>query len=442
MDPEISLIMANLALAQRGSQVFDPFCGSGRIACACALFGAATLALDINARILFGKSSSSSCIAHSRGIDTEVDFIHGSALAAPVQSNSLDAIVTDPPYGFRHSLETDSSTVDLFASLLQSASRHLRVGGRLVFIMPSTQVILAHSSLRLLHACTLNIGKQWNRVLLVMEKVASASGHVERANITPRSERNIPRLRHAVYRSLLHRSSEIPLSPWRLAWRGELAALQQLGGFDFSLKDGKGNTCLHWAAGYNHAKLCAWLLERCDADALNNRMQTALSTAARRGHRAVVEVLLRSTHTPDGAGLTPMMLAANWGHLPCLELLLAAGPDLEAHSRSGDTALHLAAQHGAFECAELLIQHNANVHALNNERRTPLHKATEWGHLKVVELLCLHGADVNARDCLGETPLHDAFFHSRPDCLEYLTSKGADQHAVNNFGQVPAEVQP
>ena len=54
MDTEISLMMANLAQARRGSLIMDPFVGTGSILVACAWFGAQTLGGDIDMRVLRG----------------------------------------------------------------------------------------------------------------------------------------------------------------------------------------------------------------------------------------------------------------------------------------------------------------------------------------------------------------------------------------------------
>ncbi len=59
MDPELSLIMANMALAAPGGLALDPFCGAGSMLFTCAEFGALVLGSDLNAMVLrgWGKTS-------------------------------------------------------------------------------------------------------------------------------------------------------------------------------------------------------------------------------------------------------------------------------------------------------------------------------------------------------------------------------------------------
>lgn len=54
MDAEVSLLMANCALARKGSMVFDPFFGTGSMAVAAAYWGSAVLGSDIDMRVLKG----------------------------------------------------------------------------------------------------------------------------------------------------------------------------------------------------------------------------------------------------------------------------------------------------------------------------------------------------------------------------------------------------
>ena len=73
MDPELSLVMANMALVQDGSFVLDPFVGTGSVLITCAHFGAYTVSpmislldikmgADIDGRQIRGKSKASTLV--------------------------------------------------------------------------------------------------------------------------------------------------------------------------------------------------------------------------------------------------------------------------------------------------------------------------------------------------------------------------------------------
>lgn len=75
-----------------------------------------------------------------------------------------------------------------------------------------------------------------------------------------------------------------------------------------------------------------------------NANEQAFLTAARRGDVESVKRLLRVGVSPDRAddfGITALMRAAAWGHVPVVDALLAAGAST-APSRDGLTALHYA----------------------------------------------------------------------------------------------------
>ena len=59
MDAELSLVMANQALARPGSLILDPFVGTGSFLISCSHFGAHTIGSDIDGRQIRGKGKSS-----------------------------------------------------------------------------------------------------------------------------------------------------------------------------------------------------------------------------------------------------------------------------------------------------------------------------------------------------------------------------------------------
>ncbi|KAI9486781.1 MAG: S-adenosyl-L-methionine-dependent methyltransferase [Benjaminiella poitrasii] len=209
MDAELSLVMANQALAAPGKLVYDPFVGTGSFLFTCAHFGAFTLGSDIDGRQIRGKGKSS---VHSnieqynlqgRVLDTLVfDVCHH-----PWRSQQwIDAIVTDPPYGVRAGAkklgrhdgkELAMRTYDgipmhtredyypptkpyemseVLIDLLNFAAKNLVVGGRLVYWLPtvvdeySNDDVPQHPCMKLISNSEQNFG-QWSRRLITMEKI-------------------------------------------------------------------------------------------------------------------------------------------------------------------------------------------------------------------------------------------------------------------------------
>ena len=110
----------------------------------------------------------------------------------------------------------------------------------------------------------------------------------------------------------------------------------------------------------------------------------------------------------------PIHDAARNGDLAGVQAELDKGADLNAKDESGYTPLYGAVEKGHKEVVELLIAAGADVNVKDGEwGETPLHLAADKGHKEVAELLITAGADVNAKDGGGDTPLDAARRHPK-----------------------------
>jgi ankyrin repeat protein len=127
----------------------------------------------------------------------------------------------------------------------------------------------------------------------------------------------------------------------RLKWQGDLVSTEQP---SLELQ-------LHAAARAGDVAALKNLLRYgdVDVDAKNYEAETALSQAARDGHRDVVELLLKAGADPNrksDAGRTPLAWAAQNGDEEMVKLLLRWGADPNVLSDTGRTPLSWAAQNG------------------------------------------------------------------------------------------------
>ena len=86
--------------------------------------------------------------------------------------------------------------------------------------------------------------------------------------------------------------------------------------------------------------------------------------------------------------LTPLMYAAEAGHIDVLNALLAAGADVNALSSLGTTAAYLAAKDGHLNAVKALVAANADISIkAARDGTTALTIAEQKGHREVVQYL-------------------------------------------------------
>jgi|EP00624_Nannochloropsis_granulata_P000493 tRNA (guanine10-N2)-methyltransferase len=164
LDNEMALLMASFAHVQQGSIVFDPFVGTGSILVACTQFGGFCVGTDIDIRVLRGKKDGrnpASNFAQYGLRQPELIRSDNSLFSGHFRTLELyDAIVCDPPYGIRAGARQSGSRREVVApvpehmradhipqtkpyatkavmnDLLKVAARVLKVGGRLVYLLP------------------------------------------------------------------------------------------------------------------------------------------------------------------------------------------------------------------------------------------------------------------------------------------------------------------
>jgi hypothetical protein len=123
----------------------------------------------------------------------------------------------------------------------------------------------------------------------------------------------------------------------------------------------------------------------------------------------------------DGAGCTPLLIAAQYGHVDLVAFLLQRGANGKAVDKNLDSALHWAAYKGSIHvCGHLLYRNELNWTTQDSYGQTPLHLASLRGHTAVVRYLLQEGTPHEARKLLalpdknGKTPLDLAITKKKP----------------------------
>ncbi|KAG8002523.1 Ankyrin repeat and SAM domain-containing protein 1A [Nibea albiflora] len=244
---------------------------------------------------------------------------------------------------------------------------------------------------------------------------------------------------------------------------GNLAAVEKLlsgkrqsagAGGGSSGTGGYGNSGGHGASSHPLSSLLS-IWRGPNVNCVDSTGYTPLHHAALNGHSEVVEALLRNealTNIADNKGCYPLHLAAWKGDEHIVKLLIHQGPshpklneqssvDHKEFKRCGPfdpyinakTPLDLAALYGRLEVVKLLLSAHPNLLSCNTKKHTPLHLASRNGHLSVVEVLLDAGMDINYETEKGSA-LHEAALFGKADVVQKLLSAGIDVNIVDQKG--------
>ncbi|MBA0662880.1 hypothetical protein Goklo_006948 [Gossypium klotzschianum] len=260
-----------------------------------------------------------------------------------------------------------------------------------------------------------------------------------------------------------HNDTELHLA----AQRGDLAAVKQIladidsqmmktaSGEDFDMEVSEiqasvvnevnelGETALFTAAEKGHLDVVKELLKYSNKETVTKKNKSRfdpLHIAASQGHHVwkgdpgpfladIVQVLLDhdpslcQTFGPSNA--TPLISAATKGHTAVVnELLLRDGGLLEGTRSNGKNALHLAARQGHIDVVKALLSKDAQLARRTDKKgQTALHMAVKGQSCEVVKLLLeADAAIVMLPDKFGNTALHVATRKKRAEIVHELLS--------------------
>jgi ankyrin repeat protein len=158
-------------------------------------------------------------------------------------------------------------------------------------------------------------------------------------------------------------------------------------------------------------------------------------TSTARGDRAAVESLVRedpgAVHAHSSDGWTALALAAHFGRLEILQILLDAGADPNSVSGNllANLPLHAAIAGNQREAVSLLLGNGANVNAVDGGGWTPIHLAAHGGSEPIVQDLLDAGADPSIPNAQGDTPLVSARKEGHKQVASLLAKAGAAPQA-------------
>ncbi|KAK2478794.1 hypothetical protein H9L39_08168 [Fusarium oxysporum f. sp. albedinis] len=195
---------------------------------------------------------------------------------------------------------------------------------------------------------------------------------------------------------------------------------------------------IHTAASFGLVKALEDLLQNHDLNMKDWLGRTPLWVAAENGHAMVVQRLL---NTPQATDMlteqdetnedTPLSVAVRMGHTKVVKILLAAqtqaikeGLILDSSCLDATACLPIAAIYGHLGTLQLLLDEKADPTVKNLQKRTALFAAAYGGNEKIIkELLKYPGIIVCAKDTYSETPLWWAVSRQNIEAARHLLTK-------------------
>ena len=266
------------------------------------------------------------------------------------------------------------------------------------------------------------------------------------------------------------------------SWNGHLDIIKYLigYGFDPNLPGKGGNTLLHYSCLSGYLEVTEFLINECmcDITTTNNDGSNLVHISSKEGHIRNIEFLTEMADTSllkisDSAGKTPLMYAAECGHLSVVRhLVMIKGCDTHCKHADGLSVYNLAVD-GCFRpdicafikfpsdnycgdscpslygCRELRIAcHGGNIvlvkelihqkgmrpQCTDKIGKNSLHYASEGGHLDIVKHFAMNNlCDAEATDSMNESALHYACSNGSLETVEYLTQHN-DPKQFNSEG--------
>lgn len=160
--PRIARALVNIAKPDKN--LLDPFCGTGGILVEAGLQGVRVIGGDMQRKLLLGAKMN---LDHYR-VDHSLMFQDACRMA--LRDESLDAVVTDPPYGRSAAIKADSLD-RLLSGSLGEIYRVLKNGKRAVFISErKIEAIAEEAGFKIAQTHIQRVHRSLTRRICVLEK--------------------------------------------------------------------------------------------------------------------------------------------------------------------------------------------------------------------------------------------------------------------------------
>ena len=158
MMPRMARTLVNIAGVNHGSTILDPFCGTGGILIEADLLGAHAMGSDFDPQMVSG----------SRQNIPQADLMLADAIHLPFSDHTIDAVVTDFPYGQSVCIKKNDTMDTLYGNTLQEIRRVLKPGKKAVVVTHRDISAIATEYFTVLQRHDQRVHKSLTRRVLVL----------------------------------------------------------------------------------------------------------------------------------------------------------------------------------------------------------------------------------------------------------------------------------
>jgi tRNA (guanine10-N2)-dimethyltransferase len=160
MMPRMARALVNISRARQGDILLDPFCGTGGIMIEAEMLGIETVGSDCDPQMVAGCRLNISVS----------NLMAADATRLPLCDRSVDAVVTDFPYGQSVCIKKDDTVDRLYDDTLSEIGRVLKTGKRAVVVTHRDISSIAGRHMRVIQQHRQRVHKSLTRRILVLEK--------------------------------------------------------------------------------------------------------------------------------------------------------------------------------------------------------------------------------------------------------------------------------
>jgi tRNA (guanine10-N2)-dimethyltransferase len=160
MMPRMARTLVNLSCTNRGDCLLDPFCGTGGILIEANAIGIRAIGGDADPMMIAG----------SRGNTRRSPLFLSDATCLPLLTSSVDAVVTDFPYGQSVSIRKNDTMELLYHNTLSEIARTLKARCRAVVVTHRDIAGIAVEYLDITQRHSQHVHKSLTRQILVLQK--------------------------------------------------------------------------------------------------------------------------------------------------------------------------------------------------------------------------------------------------------------------------------